>query len=164
MNWNEASKSSTGYILIRKNLTPMMRLMVLWTTYGLCSFCRSSFSSVINFFFTAGNLREKKKTQIRFYIKTFLHCTVRRVLNQHFHKKSSSSRSRDAERIWWQYSGSTPPKISSPRLILKKCGLRVCARRWTPHPAPDPSPKLNQRWDSSAGLNLEDNSSWELIS
>ena len=63
-----------------------MRLMVLWTTYGLCSFCRSSFSSVINFFFTAGNLREKKP-QMRFCIKMCLHSSVRQVLNQHFHKK-----------------------------------------------------------------------------
>lgn len=56
MNWKEASKSSTGYILTRKNFMPIMRLMMLWTTKGLCSFCLSSFSSVMNFFLTAWNL------------------------------------------------------------------------------------------------------------
>lgn len=56
INWREASKSSTGYILIRKNFIPIMRLIILWTTYGLCSLCRSSFNSAMNFFFTAGNL------------------------------------------------------------------------------------------------------------
>lgn len=115
INWKEASKSSTGYILIRKNLTPMMRLMVLWTTDGLCSFCRSSFSSVMNFFFTAGNLTKKK--QMRFYIKPCLHSSVKQIPNQHLHKKSSSTcrgTSRDSRRIRWQYSGSTPPKNIIP--------------------------------------------------
>lgn len=56
INWREASKSSTGYILMRKNFIPIIRLIILWTTYGLCSLCRNSFNSAINFFFTAGNL------------------------------------------------------------------------------------------------------------
>lgn len=66
MNWKEASKSSTGYILTRKNFMPMMRLMMLWTTKGLCSFCRSSFSSVMNFFLTAWNLSTRTKIEIYF--------------------------------------------------------------------------------------------------
>lgn len=41
-----------------------MRLMVLWTTYGLCSFCLSSFSSYMNFFFTAGNLRRRNNSVV----------------------------------------------------------------------------------------------------
>ncbi len=56
MNWKEASKSSTGYILTLKNFMPMMRLMMLCTTWGLCSFSLSSFSSVMNFLRTAWNL------------------------------------------------------------------------------------------------------------
>lgn len=64
MNWREASKSSTGYILIRKNFIPIIKLMMLWTTYGLCSLCRNSLSSAINFFFTAGNLRREHKSFI----------------------------------------------------------------------------------------------------
>lgn len=57
INWREASKSSTGYILMRKNFIPIMRLIILWTMYGLCSLCRNSFNSAMNFFFTAGNLK-----------------------------------------------------------------------------------------------------------
>lgn len=56
MNWKEASKSSTGYILTLKSFMPMMRLMMLCTTWGLCSFSLSSFSSVMNFLRTAWNL------------------------------------------------------------------------------------------------------------
>lgn len=63
MNWKEASKSSTGYILMRKNLSPIMRLIVDWMTYGLCSFCLSSLSSEMNFFLTAGNLTREMVTR-----------------------------------------------------------------------------------------------------
>ena len=65
INWREASKSSTGYILIRKNFIPIIKLIMLWTTYGLCSLCRNSLSSAINFFFTAGNLRREREWFIK---------------------------------------------------------------------------------------------------
>lgn len=101
MNWKDASKSSTGYILIRKNLTPMMRLIVLWTTYGLCSFWRSSFSSAMNFFFTAGNLRGRKKQQNETLYKDM---SASRNPNQHFPNKVPPL--------------EILPNISSPRFTL----------------------------------------------
>lgn len=65
INWREASKSSTGYILIRKNFIPIIKLIMLWTIYGLCSLCRNSLSSAINFFFTAGNLKREQEWFIK---------------------------------------------------------------------------------------------------
>lgn len=68
INWREASKSSTGYILIRKNFIPIIKLMMLWTIYGLCSLCRNSLSSAINFFFTAGNLRRGQEWFVKWWV------------------------------------------------------------------------------------------------
>lgn len=74
INWREASKSSTGYILIRKNFIPIIKLMMLWTIYGLCSLCRNSLSSAINFFFTAGNLRRGQEWFVKWWVGMWGKC------------------------------------------------------------------------------------------
>ncbi len=55
-NWKDASKSSIGAILIRKNFMPIRRDIIDWVTKEFASFPRSSDSSLKNLTRTDANL------------------------------------------------------------------------------------------------------------